>query len=187
MSAYVVSRAHIRFLVDAAMCFRADRHGPFRWYHAGESHLLTRETEDATGLMLWNENVKSVSYRYQGESEETLPGPCYDGPRYGYEHPCRGETLHKSIKPTDVLKAIACYEYQTCEHPEWPESEAQTFCRTLRDAAIWALPGMDDGPWGAPQAWEDATPQAGLPAGELVAFSPNPGSQALKRALGELD
>jgi hypothetical protein len=45
------------------------------------------------------------------------------------------------------LKAISCYEYQSCEHPGWRKSEAHAFCEALRDMAIGCLPGYDDAPW----------------------------------------
>jgi len=50
--------------------------------------------------------------------------------------------------PLVVLKAIACLEYQSCEHPGWLDSEARVFCQALRRVAITALPG-----YSAAQGW----------------------------------
>ena len=49
--------------------------------------------------------------------------------------------------PVAVLKAISCYEYQSCEHPGWHTSEARQFCSVLRDHMISMLPGYDDAQW----------------------------------------
>ena len=46
-----------------------------------------------------------------------------------------------------MLKALACYEYQACEHAEWPTSEAYQFCEALRRRAIPRAPGYDAAEW----------------------------------------
>ena len=76
MSAYVVSKNHILFLVMAAMS-----HRDFSWWDGQQHHRLRDgESEEAAKVanMLWKENVKSVQYRYRGEDESTLPS---DGDR----------------------------------------------------------------------------------------------------------
>lgn len=154
MSAYIVDRAHIRFLVEAASRVGAHTRSFFSWYYKGErGELRPGDCDRASGLgaLLWRENLASVSYRYRGEQEESLPGPGNDGPRNGYTHALSINT----IKPIDVLKALDCYEYQSCEHPEWNDSEAKAVCTALRHAAISNLPGYDAAPWGAPEGWAE--------------------------------
>lgn len=80
--------------------------------------------------MLWDENYRSVNHRY-GESEIT--------PEYRWQ-PVRRD-------PVSVLKAIACYEYQSCEHEGWRSSEARQFCDELRHRMIQFLPGYDEAEW----------------------------------------
>jgi hypothetical protein len=46
-----------------------------------------------------------------------------------------------------ALKLIACYEYQSCEHPEWPKSDAKDFCDSLTRALVRVVPGYDAAPW----------------------------------------
>jgi hypothetical protein len=92
------------------------------------------------GALLWDENIRSVDSRYR---EENGVG--------AYEH-VRSSLL---IDPVQVLKAADCYEYQSCEHEEWIESEAKTIIDALRDAACNAMPGYDAAVWGAPEEWEN--------------------------------
>lgn len=85
-------------------------------------------------------NVRSVQYRYRGESLDTLPGYMFefqDGTNY-YPLPVY-EFTRKRVNMTDhghsislasaceVLSAIADYEYQSCELPEWQVTPAYGF------------------------------------------------------------
>lgn len=146
MSAYIVSKGHIRFLVEAAGRLSRD---PVSWYHNGRHRSLSRFiktdspnelTPSQLGALLWEENVRSVDHRY---SEENGVG--------AYAH----VRSSLPIDPVQVFASLRCYEYQTCEHPEWETSEAKAICEAIRRAAIRALPGSDDTVWGAPEGWED--------------------------------
>jgi len=151
MSAYIVDKTHILYLLAAAQSRVIGRgYGPMRWYWNNESHFIGSPERDAcdVGNMLWRENMKSVGYRYEGESSATLPGP--NDPSSVIEaRDLRHVWNH--IDPVQVLKACDCYEYQSCEHKGWEESEAHTFIKFLRKAAWNALPGYDDAKWGAPE------------------------------------
>ncbi len=37
--------------------------------------------------------------------------------------------------------------YQSCEHPDWPDSEAAAFCQALQSRSITCLPGYAAAPW----------------------------------------
>lgn len=146
MSAYIVDKNHIDYLLEAAVTFERGR---FNWYHNQEQHQLKGyddESRRAVGQMLWDENVKSVMARYPSDSPEELPGPGL--PTYQYEP---ANVCWMKMDPVQVLKAVACYEYQSCEHAEWGTSSAQVFVHTLRGIAIRALPGYEAAQWGAPQ------------------------------------
>jgi hypothetical protein len=124
MSARIVSKAHIDALVTAAL------------------ELGTKDDQQANdlGKMLWAENAASIHYRYPdtAENDANYPGPVgfskAQVDAYHFER-----TRH--LDPVTVMRAIACYEYQTCEHPGWPASEAHSFCVNLRDDLIGKLPG----------------------------------------------
>lgn len=96
---------------------------------------LSHETATEVGRMLLLENYKSVYHRYDSGPKVELEEP------YSY-HPTRFKK-----DPVQVLKAISCLEYQSCEHPDWKNSEAKAFCEALKDRAIENLPGYDGAKW----------------------------------------
>lgn len=153
MSAYIVEKNHILYLLAAAESRSVrQNYGPLSWYHNDEHHSLASgdyERAADVGNMLWRENMESVGFRYQGESSATLPGP-----RFGDSVITTidvGRVLWNRIDPAQVLKACDCYEYQSCEHPGWKQSEAKAFIGALRRAAWHALPGYEAAEWGAPK------------------------------------
>jgi hypothetical protein len=137
MSAWVVSQRHIDALLTAAINspYGVEFPGPTR-------ERVTTENADQCGRALWAECIRSVSHRYPGERPDALPGPSGGGELESYRfRPC-------PLPAVVVLKAIRCYEYQSCEHPEWEASPACEFCADLRLAWIPQLPGYDEAPWG---------------------------------------
>ena len=94
---------------------------------------LDNSTADQVGAMLWAANRESVDYRYDESELEHL---------YVFRH-------HVGFRPTavEVLSAIGCYRYQSCEHPGWPASEACSFIDSLTHKAIGALDGYRDAPY----------------------------------------
>jgi hypothetical protein len=89
---------------------------------AGEYGLLDGKDPRELGQMLWRENHRSVNARY-GERSRT--------PRYQLK------TTEAPLHPIAVLKAIACYDYQSCEHAGWNNSAARKLTGAL-DSAIAA-------------------------------------------------
>jgi hypothetical protein len=158
MSAFMVSKAHIDALVSAALAPGTE--GPLRWfcrpmteqektdaYQVGAPwgmgapiigrrlfRYATPEEADRIGQMLVRENRLSVNHRY-GESE-VEDVYTYSGP----SHP-------RATDPVAILKALDCYEYQSCEHPGWEASEAFAFSQALRRRLIRRLPGYEGAPW----------------------------------------
>ena len=124
MSAWIVSKQHIDLLVAASK----------------------EVVPDVLGQMLWDENHKSVNYRYT----ETKPTPSYTFTA----------RPNKVINPVVVLKQLACYEYQSCEHAGWEDSKAYKFCQMLKaellatfstpmtEEMVCALPEYNAAPWG---------------------------------------
>lgn len=160
MSANVISKSHIDAIINAGLSGMPREHGPLSWYASDPRSLmiqesqkayrqLTDETANQVGQMLIDECVKSVSYRYQDSDITDLPGPVNGYWLIPYE-------LGYSDRiptPVETLKLIRCYEYQSCEHPEWPESEAYRFCQALTAAMMTYLPGYEEAPWD----WEEQT------------------------------
>ena len=158
MSAFIVDRKHIDALVASGL--NRGPYGPLRWAHGDDRGELTRETADKVGAMLWAENVASVEHRYEHvvAAGEDLPGSyqlelVVDGvapvevPQWWSDY--RFDRTHAPrLSPVAALKAIDCYEYQSCEHSDWEESEAFAFCDALRRSLIGDLDGYDAAPWG---------------------------------------
>ncbi len=138
MSAWIVAREHIDVLLSAAL-------PDFTWYSGPNfehRHHLDHTNTDEVGRMLWAENVASVAHRYPDDTDETRPGHPFDVDRYTYRP-------YGAYVPTPVeaLKAIGCYEYQSCEHPGWRTSVACAYVRALEQHLIDQLPGYDQAPW----------------------------------------
>ncbi len=157
MSAYIVDKAHILFLVNAAMSRRLNMAGgSFRWNAAepGEPYfsasLACNDYEKAANVanMLWRENIKSVSYRYPNESSATLPGPI------GENFDIKASDFHSSPPEIDhiqVIKSCDCLEYQSCEHEGWTKSESHAFLQSLRKQAWQHMDGYEEAAWGGPE------------------------------------
>ncbi len=134
MSAFVVTKQHIDAIVTGGLPARGDT-GWIRWsdpVDAGRTHILNQDTADRAGSLLWQENRVSVNRRYHDGDEIDV---IYNFQRLWQE-------------PVTVLKLIDCYEYQSCEHPAWEESQAKRLCGQLRKQVISMLPGYDEAPWG---------------------------------------
>lgn len=123
MSAFTVGAPHIDTIVNAMRQF------------AGVP--VPAGAPRGIGQMLWDENYASVNHRYS----ESEPTPDYS------------PTLTDApLSPIAVLKALDCYEYQSCEHPGWKTSDAHTLINAVRgiiftDHPEWAreifTPGSD--------------------------------------------
>lgn len=158
MSAYICDKNHFVYLVHAATHPRLNPHGgSFSYYHktpeglAGRTPVPSGDYQamiDAAAMLLL-ENITSVSYRYPGDkSSAKLPGPT--GESFDFTPSDFARMQWHRPEPVQVMKAIACLSYQSCEHPGWQTSEAHSFLRALEQCAIRALPGYDDAEWGAP-------------------------------------
>jgi len=135
VSAFLVSAKHIAALVDASIAIRAKYHGL--------TDSMENTKRDRALKMLAVENACSVNDRYfTSKARGGIPeNPVEEFPAF---------ELHvlTRVGIVSLLKAIDCYEYQSCEHAGWEGSDAERFCRELRCSLISFLPGYDDAPWG---------------------------------------
>jgi hypothetical protein len=132
MSAYLVSHRHIAALV---------KFGALRSY---DMDSLRAQAE-----CLARECVSSVSYRYPTVPLDDLPGPSQDSIADRPEFTHADFYAAPRLTPVECLKACACLEYQSCEHPGWDTSQACGELEKIRRAAIRALPGYDSA-----QGWD---------------------------------
>lgn len=149
MSAYIVDREHITYLVNCARHRGIVKCGNFSWYWNGQRYELpiTGDPQRCSevGQMLWDENFASVTHRYPDADYDELPGPI-DTNRI-YHHP--NTYPHEMPEPIQCLSSIACLEYQSCEHPGWKDSQAYAFLRALEGACISSI--TTEAKWGWPK------------------------------------
>ena len=143
MSAFIVSTDHIDYLITAAC--EAGIGGPgVYWDERGQGGDLER-IDDANaeriGAALLAANVASVAYRY-GAGRDQLPGPVPNPDPATYRF-----RAFPGIEPVQVLKALDCYAYQSCERPDWQGSPAARFVEALRARYVGQLPGYDAALW----------------------------------------
>src|SRR5580692_11408341 len=128
MSAWVVSRLHIDYIVAAAIAAKKIR----------------RTEADAIGRMLWQECLASVTYRYPNDKDGKRPGPNDFRDRMVDEY-----TYSKTpvLAAGALKKTLGCYRYQSCEHPGWVASKAHNLIESLLETVSHA---EDDEltPWG---------------------------------------
>jgi hypothetical protein len=177
VSAFVVSKAHIDALVSVAVYGPKDCEGQWRGFNwakhdprkvdwsdqawtqvsrDGLAQLRKAENEitgDELGFILWAENVASVHYRYPGEDVDTLPGTYAADGRHEVSHGYTFSRLGKLPTAVEAFSLIACLDYQSCEHPEWIDSEAYRILDQLKEALIRHLPGYSAAPW----EWNEVT------------------------------
>ena len=145
MSAWIVSKAHITLLTEAL----------FRY------EVVSPEdgTPDAVGQMLWKENHRSINARdeehrrtprYQHASTRRCTGHSY-APGTDIASSAQALTRQHGV----LLKQIACYEYQSCEHAGWKTSRAAALMATLTEAVCRSA-GLDAETFHETQAWDNA-------------------------------
>lgn len=100
-----------------------------------------RTTPSRIGQLLLHENYLSVNYRYR-EDDQT--------PRYTFKRfdvfDIKG--TRRPLKPIDIVKLCDCLDYQSCEHPGWPDSWARDFLTRVKDVAMQTSPEYEAAPWG---------------------------------------
>jgi hypothetical protein len=128
MSAYVVSDKHINTLVTFGKLHRC------RVYFGNPTKSLDFfDSADQIASILYKANVDSVNYRYN-DSESA------DGFKY------RTEGVYAT--PVQIIKACDCFDYQSCEVPDYENTTAAKLIDSIRRSAIRALPGYDSASWG---------------------------------------
>ena len=115
MSAYIVPFAHINYLAKFAEAFIQADHGKLSYYWNGERK--NHGDADIIGQILWNENYRSVNYRYK----EGSPAP-----------PFQSIPNSRKFDPALIFDAINGLSYQSCECDNWEETEAWAILQALR-------------------------------------------------------
>jgi hypothetical protein len=135
MSAFFVSIHHIDVIVSAAIDVGAYS-GPPR------IERVTRERATLVGAMLLRENLRSMLARYP-RIAGTDEAEGYQATIDAYLH-----RYYPGVRPSAAAHAVSCYDYQSCEHPEYDRSQARAFVNSMRQELLRKLPGIDSESWG---------------------------------------
>lgn len=92
-------------------------------------------TVDSLGAMLLQANVDSVNARYREKTEMTFEACPH--------------AFHTHLSVVEIIKALHCYRYQSCEHEGWEGSDAYNLVASLLEHATHSLPGYSEATWGA--------------------------------------
>jgi hypothetical protein len=118
MSAFICNNSHITALA----------------VFAARNRLAGHTDAKTIGDILHAENVTSVNYRY---SESTRPN---------FEL-CEWAAFHP-FSQVQIVKAVRCLDYQSCEHPTWQQSEAFKIVQAILGGDEHdGMPGYDEAEW----------------------------------------
>lgn len=129
MSAFILDNKHINVMMSRAVpLYPGDS---FSYYWNGQPYYFRGQTQEV-GQKLVDENFRSVNYRYD-EAEEP--------------YTFLNVVLRRVYASVEVIKACNSYNYQTCETPDWKETEARAIVKALRKRAIKQLEGYAEAAW----------------------------------------
>jgi hypothetical protein len=137
MSAWVVTKHHIDLLVSAAI----EQEVLIKLDNLAVPQMATEQNAQALGAMLWAENIRSVVYRYSLSGTDEEKQYQQDLNQYQF---CR----YEGIRPSAIAAALACFNYQACECPDYEGTTAACFVRQLRASVGEHPKGYDREPWG---------------------------------------
>jgi len=129
MSAFTVSEEHITAMVNSTTPSYSGDGAAYRWngktvYFGGNRNEIAQK--------LWDENFRSVNYRYN----ENVEAPVYHGAR-----------APRRFSPIEIVKLCHSYNYQSCETPDWEETEAYAISKAIESRAIRNVAGYDEALW----------------------------------------
>ncbi len=128
MSAFLVSDAHLDYLVNFALQKK------ITVYTGNGTKIDMAEENDPQRMfnILYKENLRSVDTRYDEKNIVT---------------PSQFRRKAQNFDMVQVLKACDCYSYQTCENDDYRQSIAYKIISMIRSCATGALPGYDKATW----------------------------------------
>jgi hypothetical protein len=152
MRSFVVEATHVDAILSIAIHGPADfnprRYPGWDPPEVGEllahgAGLLSTDNASEVGAALLDACIASVAFQRAGPPTEGAPGRWATPDPSAYEFTDLGPVLTAA----EALKAIACLECQSCEHPSWRDSSARNFCGDLLWRVISTLPGYQEAPW----------------------------------------
>lgn len=126
MSAFIVSDKLLNVILTMAVIKKAS----YYWEGNIGRVDISRANASEIGQKLLDENFRSVNYRYR-ENDKAA--------RFEYR-----AVRSDEYSAVDVLKAIDCLDYQSCETDNWSKSEAWAILDGIKNAMIRSLPGYEE-------------------------------------------
>jgi hypothetical protein len=142
MSAFIVSNEHINALVSYMVTKQIS------YWNEQERVPVTRFNAEEVGRILLNENVRSVNHRYHGEIEE-------DEKNASCAYTFRYRPM--PISAVQIIKAVHCLDYQSCETDDWETTLAYKICQRILSTACCNLPGYEQAKWGIDEATHEVS------------------------------
>lgn len=109
MSAFICSKLHIQTIA-------------FNYVRHIEPNNFSSDRVLQVSNILYKENIKSVNHRYREKTKTS-----------GWK------TLDKKIEPISLMqvyKLVQCLDYQSCEHLQWPLSDAYKMLKQLETKIV---------------------------------------------------
>lgn len=125
MSAYVMNDDEINTIVSYFIDPSGIR-GEGVWLHIGDRYeYLNANNSAEVAKILMDANVKSVNERYDDSN----------GSNYQFEYLPQAHKRHFG----NIVGALDCFEYQSCEASDWQTSNAFEIVQMLRKALLKKL------------------------------------------------
>lgn len=135
MSAFLCDNCHITAIAQYAVQHRV--------YQVPTNVSIRKKTAvEILGQQMLDANLVSLRARY-GDSEEFANRLL----RKFVSCPCALRT-GLNIKGVQLIKAVRCFEYQSCESETWASSPIAQLMEALVRHAINNLPGYEQAAWG---------------------------------------
>jgi len=141
MSAYILNDINIDVLIKSTANILKNTYG-YKLYTRFQTFDLWEDSErNALGNILKAQNYASVNYRYKDNAE--YMAECYQPtPEYIYRDDV------PVLDPIAIIKICNCYDYQSCETPNYESTLPARIIDSIRSHMITNLPGYDSAKWG---------------------------------------
>jgi hypothetical protein len=112
--------------------------GRMSYWDGSNRVYVTRDNAEEVGRILLEENVRSVNYRYGGRIGDDEKNAAA---LYCFTYAAR------PLSPVQLIKAVHCLDYQSCETEDWETTQAWRICQAVLSAATGRLPGYEAAAW----------------------------------------
>jgi hypothetical protein len=104
---------------------------------------ITRNDAVNIGRVLYRENCMSFLYRYPSAKDDVNP----DFPIVN-----ENDIVSVALYSDEIMDAIKCLEYQSCEHPDWEKSFSKKILDSILNSAR-EYPKRGYASWGVPDSF----------------------------------